>query len=508
MKNTDVLIIGGGLAAVMCALKLPDHINVTIVMNGTKKDGNSWKAQGGIAAALDKTDSYYLHEADTLKAGCEINNRQMVHILVKEGAKRLESWIKKGLTFDKDDTGKIIFAQEGAHGRRRIVHAGGDQTGKKTMTFFAKQVENHASFYENYEMIDLITDEGTCQGATFLNDEGELQTIYAHHTVLATGGIGGLFQETSNDPNVIGSGIAIANRAGAAICDLEYIQFHPTLIFSEGKTVGLASEALRGEGATLIDQFGNRIMEHVHPLKELAPRDIVARTLYQQSQKGHQLFLEISSIRNFSERFPQITELCESGGVNWKEGKIPVRPGAHFHMGGIKTNENGQTSVQRLYAIGEVAGNGVHGANRLASNSLLEAIVFGERTGEWIANHPLPAPIRYMKDQKQETPSNKPKLPEKEEIRQRVSDALGVVRKGNTIEKFMVWVQQYNIDVWMYRSRFDWHKEEIQTANMLMTAYLTAQAALANEKSCGAHFRVDEKGMEQSEQSFVKATVG
>lgn len=507
MKNTDVLIIGGGLAAIMCALKLVDHMSVTVVMKGSKKDGNSWKAQGGIAAALDKTDSSRLHEIDTLKAGCEINDRMMVDILVKEGAKRLASWIDKGLTFDKDSSGKMIFAQEGAHGQRRILHAGGDQTGKKAMEFFVEKLKNRASIYENLETVDLVMEEGSCRGASFLNDIGEKTTIYANHTVLATGGIGGLFQETSNDPSLTGDGVAIAYRAGASIRDMEYIQFHPTLIFSHGMTVGLASEALRGEGATIIDQFGKRVMKHAHPLMDLAPRDIVARVLYQHIQKGDLLFLDISSIKNFSNRFPQITKLCEKAEIDWKKGLIPVRPGAHFHMGGLETNEHGQTSIKGLFAVGEVAGNGVHGANRLASNSLLEALVFGERTGEWISKNQAIDPLNTLKP-KQLTLYRKPDLPMKKEIRQRVSESLGVVRKEASLRSFILWIQKYDVDAWMFRPRLHWNKQDIGTANMLITALLIAQAALSNENSCGAHFREDEKEMNKREQTFAKTTVG
>lgn len=507
MKKTDVLIIGGGLAAIMCALKLVDHMKVTIVMKGSRRDGNSWKAQGGIAAALNITDSWRLHEMDTLTAGCEINDRMMVDILVKEGAIRLENWIDKGLTFDKDSSGKMIFAQEGAHGQRRILHAGGDQTGKKTMRFFVEELKNRAEVYENLETIDLVMEQGTCCGASFLNELGEMATIYADHTVLATGGIGGLFQETSNDPCLTGDGVAMAYRAGAKVRDMEYIQFHPTLIFSRGKTVGLASEALRGEGATIIDQFGLRVMQHIHPLMDLAPRDVVARVLYKHIQQGDELFLDISSIENFSERFPQITKLCDEADIDWKKGVIPVRPGAHFHMGGVKTNEYGQTSVTGLFAVGEVAGNGVHGANRLASNSLLEAIVFGERTGEWISkNH-----VNCLKNtliQKQVVRYRKPILPKQEEIRQRVSDSLGVVRKGTILRKFILWIQEFDVDVWMFQPRLHWNKEEIETGNMLISSLLTAQAALINITSCGAHFREDEKEMIEREQAFAKTTVG
>ncbi|WP_280768679.1 L-aspartate oxidase [Salipaludibacillus daqingensis] len=507
MKKIDVLIVGGGLAAIMCALKLPDHLTVTMVMKGSTKEGNSWKAQGGIAAALGRTDSPLLHQIDTLKAGCEINDRKMVSILVKEGATRLKKWMNEGLCFDKDASGQVIFAQEGAHGQRRIVHAGGDQTGKRTMEFFSKLVKNRAEVIENHAAIDLIVENGTCYGATFIDDNAKLTTIYANETVIATGGIGGLFQETSNDHHITGDGIAIAHRAGAELMNMEYVQFHPTLIFSQGKAVGLASEALRGEGATLINQFGKRVMDKVHPLKELAPRDVVARKLFSHVQQGDQLFLDISSIKEFSKRFPQITQLCETAGVDWKQGKIPIRPGAHFHMGGIKTNEHGQTSISQLFAVGEVACNGVHGANRLASNSLLEAIVFGERTGEWIAKNHLILSEPKMKDRKRKELYH-PKVPSKKEVQKRVSVALGVVRNGLTLQKFILWIEKYDTHVWMCRPRNDWSKEELEISNMMITSLLTAKAALANETSCGAHFRQEKKGRKLYEQTPAKTTVG
>ncbi|PYZ94080.1 L-aspartate oxidase [Salipaludibacillus keqinensis] len=508
MHTTDVLIIGGGLAALMTALKLVEDKKVTIITKGVKESGNSWKAQGGIAAALNRNDSSDLHEMDTLQAGCYINNRKIVHILVQEGPERLHHWMRKGLSFDRDQTGKMIFGQEGAHTKRRIIHAGGDQTGKKTMEFFMNALNNRVELIENLTAVDLITDHNSCIGASFMNDKGEITTIYAQQTVLATGGIGGLFLETSNECDLVGDGIAMAYRAGANVRHLEYIQFHPTLIFSQGRTVGLASEALRGEGAVIVNQEGLPVMKGIHPLGDLAPRDIVARTLYKRIQEGERLYLDITPVDLFSRRFPQITALCKQGGIDWKNGRIPICPGAHFHMGGIETNEHGQTKVPGLFAVGEAACNGVHGANRLASNSLLEAIVFGERAGESILRNELhPNNFRSLK-RLHSSYAHPMQLPLKEEIRQRVSDALGVVRNEQKLTGFITWLNKYGVCKWIDQTRSARNREDIETENMMITAYLTAQSALSNKQSCGAHYIEEVKGTNNDEQTFAETTVG
>ncbi|SER74624.1 L-aspartate oxidase [Salipaludibacillus aurantiacus] len=508
MGKCDVLIIGGGLAATMAALKLADQMSVILVRKGTVEDGNSCKAQGGIAAALHKSDSPSLHELDTLIAGCHKNDRQMVNILVHEGKVRLKRWIGEGLPFDMAEDGDYSYGIEGAHRMRRILHSGGDRTGEKVMDYFGQRLKGRVRAYDSLTAAELLIDQGVCRGALFTGNQGSVKKIVARHTILATGGVGGLFQETSNDSLITGDGLAMAWRAGAALKDLEYIQFHPTLIYSNGKATGLASEALRGEGARLIDETGRQIMEGVHPLKDLAPRDVVARKLYEKVREGHDVYLDISRIHRFCQRFPQISRICRAQGIDLKQKVIPVRPGAHFHMGGVRTDENGRTTVPGLYAVGEAAGNGVHGANRLASNSLLEAVVFGERTGEYILSHPAPFHARKVSIKLQDIhDGGLTRLPGKEVIRRKVSSALGVCRNREDLQDFISWAEVYEFKSSSIDSSSLFNKEMIEQRSMLLSAWLIAKAALKNEHSCGAHFREDGKGRGVNEQVFAETTI-
>ncbi|MCE7793690.1 L-aspartate oxidase [Salipaludibacillus sp. CUR1] len=507
MGKCDVLIIGGGLAATVAALKLADHMSVVLVRKGTEEDGNSRKAQGGIAAALHKNDSPSLHELDTLIAGCHKNDRQMVNILVHEGKVRLKRWIEEGLPFDMAEDGDYSYGIEGAHRMRRILHSGGDRTGEKVMGYFGQRLKERIPAYDSLTAAELLIDQGVCRGALFTDNQGSVKKISARHTILATGGVGGLFQETSNDSLITGDGLAMAWRAGADLKDLEYIQFHPTLIYSNGKATGLASEALRGEGARLIDETGNRIMEGVHPLKDLAPRDVVARKLYEKVREGHDVYLDISRIHRFCQRFPQISRLCRAQGIDLKKKVIPVRPGAHFHMGGVRTDEHGRTTVPGLYAVGEAAGNGVHGANRLASNSLLEAVVFGERTGEYILSHPAPHHAMNMGSIRDNHEGGLTILPGKGVIRRKVSSALGVCRNREDLQDFISWAEVYEFKYSSIYSSSLFNKEMIEQRNMLLAAWLIAKAALKNEHSCGAHFREDGKERSVNEQVFAETTI-
>ncbi|MGJ9383603.1 L-aspartate oxidase [Salipaludibacillus sp. CF4.18] len=505
--KTDVLIIGGGLAAMMAASKLVADKQVTMVLKGRKTEGNSWRAQGGIAVALSEEDSPTLHMEDTLHAGCFQNNRALVDILVNEGPKRLKCWIYNGLLFDKTLGGSFSLGKEGAHSQRRIVHAGGDRTGDRTMTYFSGQLRDKLHMKENCIVIDLIIEKDACIGALIQDEQGDTQELYADQTILATGGLGGLFQESSNDETITGDGIALAYRAGARLLDLEYIQFHPTLIVSNHKVIGLASEALRGEGAKLVNSEGELIMKDKHPLGDLAPRDVVARVLYSHIEKGNDVYLDITDVQKVDEHFPQIKDMCVRNDVDWEGKRIPVRPGAHFHMGGVQTDEYGRTSVQNLFAVGEVAGSGVHGANRLASNSLLEAIVFGERVGEWISG--LPQTYDRLPSKSVQTSENSLKclLPPKSDIRKQVTNALGVVRTEKKLLEFLSWLESYQIEKYQSITRNGWSKKELERSNMMLTAFLIAKAALNRKKSIGAHFMQSEEERVEHESAFIKATV-
>jgi L-aspartate oxidase len=382
MPNIDVLIIGSGIASLTVAAKLCKEKNVVIITKKKIRNSNSMLAQGGVAVAIAEDDHWKSHFDDTMNAGCYANREEMVELLVKEGQRTIQSLIKEGMAFDRDEEGNLLLGKEGAHRARRILHAGGDRTGAFLTEYMIKRVQEHATIIEDETVIDLIVRNKTCVGVITRTEEGNVQKYVAQHIVLATGGIGGIYRYTSNAQVITGDGLAMAYRAGCELEDLEFVQFHPTMLYVNGYACGLVSEAVRGEGAILVTSTGGRVMQGVHEMEDLAPRDIVSREIYQRLLQKERVFLDISMITHFEKRFPAITELCHRHDISVEEGLIPVVPGAHFHMGGIKTNQHGETSISRLYAVGEVACQGVHGANRLASNSLLEGLVYGSRLGE------------------------------------------------------------------------------------------------------------------------------
>ena len=279
--------------------------------------------------------------------------------------------------------GHVKLGLEGAHSEKRIVHGGGDSTGKTVIDFLKNHI-NHVTIMENTIVYDLMISQNRCIGVKGKGKDGNDVQILADHVVIATGGLGQIYSFTSSAETVAGDGIALAYRAGAELADMEFVQFHPTLLSAGGKGVGLVSEAVRGEGARLVTEDGTYFMEGVHPYKDLAPRHVVSQTIYNKLKEGHTVYLDISSLKDFESHFPTVSSICKENGIDIKTGMLPVVPGCHFLMGGIRTDLNGQTNIPGLYAIGEVACTGVHGANRLASNSLLEGLFFGNRLASFI----------------------------------------------------------------------------------------------------------------------------
>lgn len=497
MMGQHVIIVGSGMAALVTAIKLSTNKNVKIFTKNFRTGGNSWRAQGGIAAAIGDQDHPFEHLQDTLNAGCFHNDKKMVEILVNEGVPYLKHWIETGMEFDNKD-GELSLGIEGAHRKRRIVHAGGDQTGFHLMKHLHQQIamSKNIEVFENETIVDLLIASGECQGILTKDDKGIINKHYAVVTILATGGCGGIFEATSNDPEIVGDGIALAYRAGGRLSDLEFMQFHPTLIQYKSKIVGLASEALRGEGARLVDKYGNYVMEGEHPLKDLAPRDVVARVIERETNKGNQIYLDITAISNFEKRFPAIYSMCKNSQIPLEDGKIPVVIGAHFLMGGVVTDSFGQTTVPRLFAVGEVARTGVHGANRLASNSLLEALVFSERAGEYILQEWDQFSIKARKSLRLELVPGEyksmPSFPSKKKIQLHVSRTLGVERTGEELKKLVHWLEgETFIQTHLFADRQKWSKEQLSISNMLITTWLMATAALKRKESIGAHYRVD-----------------
>src|SRR5271157_754756 len=384
--NPDFLVIGAGVAGLRAAIELAEAGTVLVVAKDSLRESSSEYAQGGIAVALSDDDEVELHELDTLYAGDGLCDPIAVRTLVEEGPSAIQELIEWGSAFDRAGS-KLAFTREGAHSRNRILHAHGDSTGReiaRTLYHKASSLPN-VTFRSYAAATDLLLDDGVC-GASFHDARTKSDiAICARGVLLATGGLGNVFLNTTNPAVATGDGVAMAYRAGAEIADIEFVQFHPTALYVEGAPRFLLSEAMRGEGAYLRNADGERFMERYHPLKELAPRDVVARAIVAEMKRtgAPHVYLDLTHreagfVRG---RFPRIYETCLRYGVDFERQPVPVAPAAHYAMGGVRTDLEGRTTLPGLFAAGEVASTGVHGANRLASNSLLEGVVFGARAG-------------------------------------------------------------------------------------------------------------------------------
>lgn len=477
MAKERIIIIGSGIAGCTAALRLMRNYDVTIITKGQKEESNSMLAQGGVAAAVAKNDSPKKHFSDTFQAGCYHNRPLAVRELTTCGPIIIQKLIKDGMMFDKEGH-ELAFGLEGAHQIPRILHAGGDQTGKFLTTFLQEQLTN-IHWQEHQMAIQIMKHNEQAVGVSCLDSGNQLHTYYGEHIILATGGLGQLFPVTTNARTISGDGLALAFNAGAKLADMEFIQFHPTLLFVDGHCHGLISEAVRGEGAKLIRDNGTAIMAGVHPLLDLAPRDIVSATLSEEIAQGNLVFLEISAVKDFETRFPAITASLDNHHVPFRETmRIPVHPGAHFLMGGVRTDLNGRTSIPGLYAVGEVANTGVHGANRLASNSLLETLVFGEKVAEYIQSNPA-----KLVSQAETNPLPKafstPHLPDKQLLQEKIGDALGITRTMEKLTDFLNWTNHFDLA--------SNTREAAEISHMLIVAKLIAGSAQKRTESLGAH---------------------
>ncbi|QQZ10734.1 L-aspartate oxidase [Heyndrickxia vini] len=494
MKNSDVIIIGSGIAAMQLAHNLSSSLFVRLITKSTLSNSNSYFAQGGIAAAVSSDDNYRLHYQDTIEAGEDFHTNEKVLDLVKEAPNLINRLINSGVQFDSDEHGTILLGKEGAHCRNRILHCGGDATGKYLMDHFLKKVPKNINMIENEFVYELIIHPNVnkCIGVKTRNSKGEANIYFASHIILAVGGVGGLYAYTSNASSVAGDGVALAYMAGAKLTDLEFIQFHPTLLTINGKACGLVSEAVRGMGAVLINDANEPIMAGKHPLNDLAPRHIVAQEIYFERSKGNEVYLDIHMIKHFKEKFPTITAMCENYQIDLSKGKIPVAPGCHFFMGGIVIDEVGRTSINGLYAIGETAWSGVHGANRLASNSLLEGLYYGEKLASYLneqtnnnVDHSLHIQINNQ------TKKRKVHLPNKLELQNKLMDCAGIIRSKMKLEELKIWLGNYEIIKHKNLHLDQFETEDIQMIFMLITAKLITEAALLRTESRGGHIRED-----------------
>ncbi|MCF6093077.1 L-aspartate oxidase [Microaerobacter geothermalis] len=490
VHKSDLLIIGSGIAGLTLSLIASQYARVTLVTKSKPGEGNSYWAQGGIAGALGRDDDPKFHYEDTIKAGKGLCDEEAVTILVEEAPHAIQFLFQLGVPFDTTEDGDLSLGREGAHSRNRIIHAGGDATGKNIIDSLLKQVKSNPNIllYDGIQILDLMMADGFCQGAVGLSHGMEIQAFQAKITVLANGGLGHLYPYTTNAHGIFGEGYSMAYRAGARLRDLEFIQFHPTALKVNRSPLPLISEAVRGEGAVLVNQLGEPFMEKIHPLKDLASRDIVSQAIYREMKKGRQVFLDARNIKQFSNRFPTIYSSCMAQGIDPEQDLIPVVPAAHYAMGGIETDFYGRSSISGLFALGEVSSTGVHGANRLASNSLLEGIVFAFRAAEaiWDSLTTNCQPhgkiyLPYTIEQLLQVNSLNQQILVKE-LQNLMWEFVGIVRNGDGLLK----AKQQIID---------WLKEQGNVPNsylhQLTTAKLVIEAALWRKESRGAHFRED-----------------
>ena len=461
------IILGAGLAGLTTALSLAP---LPVILVSSRELGEScasaW-AQGGIAAAIGADDSAAFHTQDTLAVGAGINDTNIVRQTIQDGASIIENFVSSGVNFDRDTQGKLLLGLEAAHQKRRIVHAA-DATGKavtKALIALARRTPS-IEIIENATAKALLTNNGIT-GVVLQQGDAEV-TLSTNTVVLASGGATALWRDTTNPHENWGSGLILAARAGATLGDMEFIQFHPTAIDLGRSPMPLASEALRGEGATLVDEKGHRFID------ELQPRDIVARAIWQKIAEGHRVFLDASQTLGdrFAVRFPNIYAVCIDAHINPATALIPVRPAAHYHMGGVLTDAHGRTDVAGLWACGEVACTGLHGANRLASNSLLEAASFGKRIAEDIKGQTLIQRMPVTDGTYVPAQETQPDMRNK--IRATLSDSVGLIRDRTGLKQALDFLAPF-----------------AQTSDMALVGTIIAHAALQREESRGAHYRSD-----------------
>lgn len=490
----DVVIIGAGLAGLFTALKLAP-LPVTVIAAAPLGEGaSSMWAQGGIAAAVGEGDSTAKHAADTIEAGAGIVDPDVARLVAEEGPDRIRDLLGYGVPFDRDLEGHYVLSKEAAHSEKRVVRVSGDKAGAAIMQALIAAVRATPSIrvLEGYEADDLIVADGRIEGVRLIRPtalgNGRYAFVPASAVVLATGGVGALFALTTNPSYAKGEALAMAARAGAVIADPEFVQFHPTAIDAGIDPAPLATEALRGEGATLVNSDGERFMLAIDPRGELAPRDVVARGVYNELAAGRRVYLDCRAAigTHFEKEFPTVWGHCQRAGIDPSKDLIPVAPAEHYHMGGIATDVRGRTSLAGLWAVGEVASTGLHGANRLASNSLLEAVVFGarvandirkllphDRVGHFVVPHRIPGSGRAA-----DTASRKEAM---QTLRNIMTTHVGVQRSSRGLKKALAELKALEKS----------NANDRVLSNMLLAARLITAAALLRRESRGGHYRVD-----------------
>jgi L-aspartate oxidase len=503
IKKVDFLVIGGGVAGLRAAIELGSEGSVLVITKDKIDESSTGYAQGGIAVALSDEDEVCIHSEDTIKAGDGLCSEEAVNIMVEEGPRFIHELISWGAEFDKKGS-NLSFTIEAAHTRKRILHSRGDSTGKEIERTLISKARSYSAIsrFDFAFTLDLIVEDNRCIGARVLRGD-KVINIYARAVVLATGGAGQVYSKTTNPIITTGDGIAIAYRAGALVTDMEFFQFHPTTLYSPGAPQFLLSEAMRGEGAVLRNIRGETFMSSYHEMAELAPRDAVTRAIVSEmvATKSRHVYLDLTHLDSdfVKNRFPQIYTTCLQYDIDITEDMVPVSPAAHYIMGGVTTTLDGETSIRGLFAAGEVACTGVHGANRLASNSLLEGLVFGARTGKKAARYihesgdstgALEHLINHLPKEK---PAAAPAAFDAEKVRSTLRQVMwnkaGIIRCSKSLTPARDWISRWtSIMDTPFTSR-----REAELRNMLTVAKLITESALARRGSVGAHYRSDFK---------------
>ena len=506
--NYPIVIIGSGLAGLYSALKIQQNLpneRILVVTKGELGESNSKYAQGGIVGVLskNKSDSVASHVADTLNAGAGLSEFNAVKYVSEISDCVIKDLMAMGVEFDKDENGDLLYTLEGAHSVKRILHCNGDATGIGITSQLLKLIlaNDNIDIMQNTIAVELIVEDNFCKGVV-LFDGSDYKMVLSSNVVISTGGIGQLYKNTTNPQCATGDGIAIAYNAGAVLQDMEFIQFHPTAFAVEGVNKNtLVSEAVRGEGARLLNKNGNEFMSNYHELKDLAPRDVVARAIYEQMQISEcdYVYLDATKISKdiFRTHFPTINNMCLKNGIDVSKDYIPVHPAAHYFMGGIKTNVYGKTSISGLYALGEASSMGLHGANRLASNSLLECVVMGYSLAEYLKNQFENIDIKISENIEKALKKYSQELGFVEydtdslkfELQNIMWNGVGIIRDEHSLKNANAELQ--NLKSKFLRNSKCLNISEYEFKNMLTLAQIIINSALNRKESRGAHYRTD-----------------
>ena len=492
----DFLVIGSGIAGLRAAISLADAGRVVILTKADPRESNTGYAQGGIAAAVGPGDSPELHARDTIGAGDGLCVPEAVRALTEEGPRYVRELIEWGAAFDRSPDGHPALAREAAHSVRRVLHAH-DATGREIARVLWEKVAAHprVTVYDDALVMSLVTRARECTGATFVGRDGAMQQVDAQRTLIATGGAGQVFRETTNPAIATGDGIAMAFDAGARVADLEFVQFHPTVLSVEGAPRFLLSEALRGEGARLINDAGEPFMSRYEPAGDLASRDLVARAIVKEvARTGAPVYLTMAHLDAdyIRSRFPTIAQACRAAGLDIATDRVPVSPAAHYVMGGVESDLHGRTSVARLFAAGEVACTGVHGANRLASNSLLEGLVFGARAAEAMRGPVVPAVLAATTGEPiPDEPASHEAAPQPFAVRDLMWRDAGLVRNADGLRSAVPQLAAWRAAAAAHRAATPVDRDLRRVASLATVGFLIARAALRREETRGGHFRAD-----------------